>query len=204
MKAKQPSDFAFAAAAWMLDCEEPAIRAVAAVESSAHGAFLDSDEPVLLFERHHFHRRTAGRWSPAHPEISNPRPGGYGKVSEQHERLRKAADLDRAAALKSASWGLFQIMGFNYQQAGHASLQSFINGMYSSADAHLRAFVWFIAKDERLLAAIQQLEWKDFALIYNGPRQADHDYAGRIAAAYRAAKLVADDEAGAAPETLVT
>lgn len=184
-KADFPSDAAFAAAAWMLDCEEEAIRAVAEVEAGPHGAFLDDDAPVILFERHYFHRLTGGRWSAEHPDISNPKAGGYGRVSEQHGRLAKAAALDRDAALKSASWGLWQIMGANHKAAGHATIQAFINAMYRSVDDHLRAFVMFILADPRLLSAIRGRDWKAFARAYNGPGFARNSYDTKMAAAHR-------------------
>lgn len=184
-KADFPSPASFDAAAWMLDCEVAAIRAVAQVEAGPHGAFLEEGEPVILFERHLFHRLTEGRWSTTHPDISNRKPGGYGKVSEQHARMARAAVLDRDAALKAASWGLFQILGSNYSAAGHPTLQSFVNAMYRSADDHLRAFVWFNASDPRLLAALRSKNWSSYARAFNGPLYARHDYHGRIAAAYR-------------------
>lgn len=185
MKEDFPSPAAFSAAAWMLDCEVAAIRAVAEIEASTEGAFLSTGEPTLLFERHLFHRETGGRWAGKYPDLSNPRPGGYGRVSQQHERLRRAAELDRDAALRSASWGLFQILGSNHKAAGHPSLQSFVNAMYSGVDAHLRCFVFFVCSDERLIRALRTLDWTSFARAYNGPGYARHNYHGRIGDAYR-------------------
>lgn len=178
------SEEAFRVAAANLGCEVAAIKAVAKVEAPK-GPFLDTGEPPVLFERHIFHRQTSGKWSASHPSISNPRAGGYGKESEQHNRLQLAAGLDRDAALKSASWGAFQIMGFNHVAAGHLTLQGFINAMYRDADSQLQAFVSFIRSDKRLLDAIRAKDWVTFARIYNGPGYAAHNYHGRIADAYR-------------------
>ena len=175
---------AFQAAALTLGCEVAAIKAVAKVEAPK-GPFLESGEPPVLFERHVFHRLTGGRWSKAHPDISNPKRGGYGKESQQHARLQRAAALDREAALKSASWGAFQIMGFNHEQAGHVALQGFINAMYRDADSQLQAFVSFIKSDPRLLRSIRAKDWAAFARVYNGSAYAEHGYHTRIAAAYR-------------------
>jgi len=48
--------------------------------------------------------------------------------------------LDRDAALRSTSWGLFQIMGLNHQRANFNSVDEMINAM-SKTEAHqLRAF----------------------------------------------------------------
>src|SRR5690606_3942753 len=131
------ADFQRAAAA--LEVPVNVIKAVTQVEARGRG-FLSTGEPVILFERHIFRRETDGRFDRTHPDLSNPIPGGYGPSSAQHSRLQRAARLDREAALRSASWGMFQIMGFNFERAGHPTLQSFINAMYRSEGDHLDAF----------------------------------------------------------------
>jgi hypothetical protein len=45
------------------------------------------------------------------PDISNPKPGGYKGGAGEYSRLEAAMTLDKEAALKSASWGLAQVMG---------------------------------------------------------------------------------------------
>jgi hypothetical protein len=192
-KADHPTPAAYQAAAWLLMCEPAAIQAVAEVETRREGAFLDSGEPTILFERHVFHELTRGRFAgarvPGAPAawslISNPIPGGYGPTSAQHRRLQAAVALDRDAALRSASWGLYQQLGRDQQYS--PSLQRFITAMYRGVDDHLRAFVMFIRASERLVDALRGLDWPTFARWYNGPGHARHDYAGRMAAAYERA-----------------
>lgn len=164
--------------------EPSVIQAFAQVEAPGPG-FLSTGEPKILFERHKFSRHTGGRFDKTNPGISNPKRGGYGSESRQHGRLQEAAALDRDAALMSASWGKFQILGENYRQAGFDTLQAFVNAMYASEREHLRAFVAFVTADKRLLRALRAKDWTAAATIYNGPAQAEHDYAGRLAAAYR-------------------
>jgi hypothetical protein len=171
-------------AADALDVPVAAIKAVAEVEAPGSG-FLSSGEPRILFERHKFHNHTGGKWDKTHPNISHPKWGGYGKESAQHGRLQEAAALDREAALKSASWGRFQILGENYKQAGFDTLQAFINAMYRDEASHLRAFVQFLKNDSRLLTALQKRNWATFARYYNGPAFAEHQYDVRLASAYR-------------------
>ena len=48
--------------------------------------------------------------------------------------MGEAAHLNRIAALKSASWGKFQLMGFNYKLCGFNSLQAFVNAMYKNEE----------------------------------------------------------------------
>ncbi len=191
MKADFPTDQDFAAAAARLGCEVAAIRAVAEVEAGPEGAFLPSGEPVILFERHVFYRlvvarhgkATAESWRRTAPNVCNPKRGGYGPVSRQHARLQVAAKLDREAALRSTSWGLFQILADNCEECG-LDLQEFVNAAYRSVGDHLRLFVSFIEADRRLLTALLSRDWATLARIYNGPAYAEHHYDTRIAAAF--------------------
>jgi hypothetical protein len=183
MKADFPSIESFDHAAWMLRCKRAAIQAFAKVESGPEGAFLASSgqvEPTILFERHKFHGETGGRYAnvrvPGVSEswaiISSPVPSyrdkSYGPMSKQHLRLQTAVAHNRDAALRSASWGLFQIMGFNHKLCGYDTLQAFVTAMYRDVDDHLRAFVMFILKNDRLVAALRAQDWATAALLYNG------------------------------------
>lgn len=176
-----PSDFEQAAR--KLDCEVAAIRAVAEVEAP-RGGFLSSGEPTILFERHIFHRQTYGKYAKDYPEICNKQPGGYEGGAAEHQRLQQAVELDREAALQSASWGQFQIMGFNWRACGFESLQDFINAMYRSDQGQLEAFVGFIQSNGALVRAIQEKDWPSFAKYYNGPNYAINAYDEKMAAAY--------------------
>lgn len=181
MKKLQECDYITAAN--LLRCEVAAIKAVAEVESLGSG-FEANGLPKILFERHKFHQFTKGLYSNANPDISNYRPGGYVGGVGEHKRLEKAAKLDRNAALKSASWGKFQVMGFNYQIAGFKTLQEFINAMYESETQHLFAFVNFV-KANKLDDEIREKRWADFARIYNGKNYHINQYDKKMAAAYK-------------------
>lgn len=170
-------------AALALGVPVASVKAVAEVEAPG-SAFLPSGEPRILFERHKFSQHTGGKYDKTHPDISNPKWGGYGKESAQHGRLAKAAELDRDAALKSASWGRFQILGENYRQAGFDTLQAFINAMYASERHHLFAFVAFIKADPKLWSALKSRDWAQVARRYNGPAYAANAYDVKLRKAY--------------------
>lgn len=175
----------FQAAAAELGCSVAAIKAVAQIEAPK-GAFLPDGRPVILFEAHHFSRLTHRRYDFSHPNISSPKWNRklYRSPAGEHERLEEAAKLDRNAALMSASWGRFQIMGFNYREAGFASLQAFVNAMYKSEPAQLRAFVKLV-KAWGLADELQRLDFEGFAYRFNGPAHAQNKYAPRMADAYQ-------------------
>lgn len=176
----------FEAAAAQLGCERAAIQAVAIQEVGSRGAWDDAlQRPTILFERHKFARHSGNRWNLTHPDISNPDDGGYGTYVSQYRKLARAAVLDEAAALKSASWGAFQILGENFVEAGHVSVEAFVDAMLDSERAHLRAFVAFIGASPALKKAIRTRDWTGFAKRYNGPDFAKNNYDTKIADHYR-------------------
>jgi hypothetical protein len=174
----------YLAAANRLRCDVAAVKAVCEVEAPKGGFFPDGT-PATLFEGHKFHAFTDGRFSETHPEISYESwtREHYGTWQREKERLAEAIKLDREAALKSASWGKFQIMGFNHKAAGFPQLQDFVNAMHESEGAQLQAFVNFVLH-EKLDDELRELRWADFARKYNGPGYRANKYDTKLAAAY--------------------
>ena len=179
MKTLQECDFVTAAN--LLSCEVAAIKAVASVES-AGGGFLPNGKPKILFEGHVFYRLTNGRHEVSN--ISYPKWIKDYYNQDQYARLDKATALDRSAALQSASWGAFQIMGENWKALGYVSLQEFINAMFASETEHLMAFVRFV-KSKKLQGSLQRKDWAAFAFGYNGEGYKANKYDEKMAAAYR-------------------
>lgn len=173
----------FQRAAHQLGVSVNVIKAVTEVEARGRG-FDARGEPVILFERHIFSRETGGKYDKTHKDISAKAPGGYGPSSYQHTRLQQAVKLDRTAALRSASWGMFQIMGFNHEPAGHTTLQSFINAMYRSEGDQLDAFVAFVRAGRGMVTALRAKDWAGFASRYNGPAYRRNAYDEKMATAY--------------------
>jgi peptidoglycan hydrolase-like protein with peptidoglycan-binding domain len=169
-------------AARELGCAVAVVRAVAQVES-AGGGFLADGRPKILFERHVFHARTRGVHSALEPAISSPRRGGYLGGVREYDRLRAAIALDRQAALQSASWGKFQVMGFNFAAAGHANVERFVAAMVSGEPAQLQAFVALI-KSYKLQDELMRRDWMGFARGYNGSAFAQNAYHRKLADAY--------------------
>lgn len=169
----------FEAAAIKLGCEVAAIKAVAETESGSTGSFFRFPEwdvvPAILYERHYFHQLTDGIYDESHPDLSSSSAGNYGKYSAQYRKLIRAYQLAPEAALKSASWGKFQIMGRWHEQAGHDSVETFVKAISTSEKSHLAAFVNFIKANRKLTKAVVDKDWLGFALVYNGPRQDGYD-----------------------------
>jgi hypothetical protein len=169
---------AFLESADTLKCEVAVIKAVAAVESAGSG-FLPTGEVKILFEPHIFWKQLEELdidplvMLDAYPENKDilyrkwgSRP--YGPPSAQWDRMRKACVMNINAAYMSASFGRFQIMGFNHKAAGYRNVFEFAHFMNLGELHHLKAFVNFI-KSTGLAGRLQQKNWTAFARAYNGP-----------------------------------
>ena len=169
------------------------VKAVAEVESLGNG-FNSTGMVKILFERHKFYKFIAQKYGATkanqlaamHPDICSPKAGGYtSSTATEHKRLDKAIAIDRECAMKSASWGRFQVMGFNYSAAGFANVEDFCVAMWKSEDEHLRAFVNFIKANPNMHQHLKNRNWAGFANAYNGPAYAQNKYDTKLAAAYR-------------------
>lgn len=167
--ALQTADFLDDAKA--LSCEVIDIMTVANVESKGYG-FDPEDFPKTLFEGQWFHRFTNGKYDQSHPDLSYPKwdKKKYKDWRGEKERLARAIALDREAAIKSASWGTFQIMGFNYKDCGCTDLQEFVNRMCGQSNDHLAMFTSLMLKWELNKALADHL-WEVVAERYNGTGQ---------------------------------
>lgn len=148
---------------------EDEIHAVLDVEAAGSG-FDAKGRPKILFERHWFHRLI-----PDHKRAQAVRQGlavkkwsraTYGK--DQYALLERAMKIDEEAALKSASWGMGQIMGFNHKKAGFATVHDMVRAFMADEEQHLQAMVNFI-KNSGLDDELRRHDWAGFARGYNGP-----------------------------------
>ena len=181
------SSTGFQSAVDSLGVDPATVWAMLSVETLGRG-FLPDRRPQILFERHIFHTLTGGQWDQTNPDISNAQPGDYGPSgAAQYPRLGSAAALNQDAALKSASWGLGQVMGENFAVAGFADVGSMVAAMAASEDAQLAAVVGFVAANG-LEKALQNQDWAGYARGYNGPSYAKNSYDTKLAQTYATLK----------------
>lgn len=117
-----------------------------------------------------------------HGDIYGEKMGGYIGGMSEYGRIEKAQTFHKESGLASASWGLFQIMGYHYAALGYSSMDAFIACMYKSEDEQLVAFGKFVTINPKMLAAVRNKDFLTFARAYNGPAQKGYDK--RIADAY--------------------
>jgi len=183
----------FVQAAKKLSVEINVIKAVTAVEALQFG-FYNNGVVVTLFERHVFYRKLVALKGVAYaksiaknyPDICNPVSGGYVGGKAEVTRLAKARGIDEVAALKSASYGLFQIMGFNYEQTGNTSVGKYFDNISIGESYQLDAFVTYLLldKDGSLLNNLRRKDFTSFAREYNGPGFKKNQYDTRMMEEY--------------------
>lgn len=169
-----------------------ALLAVKEVESNG-GGFLPNGKPKILFEGHIFYRLLAQSVNAAslnqlckqYPNIVYPtwNRSKYFGGDREYIRLANALSINHAAALKSASWGMFQIMGMNYAQCGCKDVDEFVGKMKSSEEDQLMLTIRFL-KNNHLCSALNTHNWASFARSYNGPSYAANKYDIKLAQAY--------------------
>lgn len=168
-----------------LGCEIAVVRAVLQIEAAGKG-FDGQGRPKMLFEPHVFYRELgagpkrdrAVREGLAYAKWKR---GAY--PSDSYPRLTSAMAIDRDAALRSASWNLGQVMGFNHSAAGFATVVAFVEAMKYSEGAGLYAMARFIVSN-RLQRHLAAKNWSSFAKGYNGPGYAQNGYHTKLAEAY--------------------
>lgn len=172
-----------------LDVDLGTILSITEVEAGGDG-FLQDGRPDILFERHVMHKRLkaadrdADALASKYPNIVNPLRGGYAGGSSEHFRLNTAIAIDKQCALESASWGMFQIMGYHWQALGYDSVDDFVSRMQKNEGEQLDAFVRFVKADPALNKALKARKWAEFAKIYNGPTYRENLYDAKLARAY--------------------
>lgn len=168
------------------------LKAIAQQESE-NIAFLASGKPKILYERHHFYDfykdkfgvTKANELSQTHENIIKNANGGYGSAAffsadgrfdnegyynHQFDRLEKAMKINEEMAIKSTSFGIFQVLG-EYCTYSNKTPKQFLQEMSRSEKFQIQAFVNFIKGDaakKGLPSALKSKDWKKVASIYNG------------------------------------
>jgi len=193
------SDTDIDAVAADLGCSTAAVRAVCQVEAAGSG-FLPDGRPKILFEAHVFYRLTGGAFGISNISVPRWDRSTYGKAgAHQYDRILQAIyaptpedeekltfEKQRAAALKAASWGMFQILGENYKAAGYDTVESFVLAMMESEGNHLKAFAAFCKANNLARFLRDPPDFARFAKGYNGPGYAANNYDIKLAEAYEA------------------
>jgi hypothetical protein len=177
-------------AARAIGIETAVLLAFIEVEAAGRG-FDGKNRPKMLFEPHVFYRNLSGALRDRAVALglayAKWRSGNY--PSDSYPRLTQAVGIAKEPGLKSASYGLPQILGENHRAAGFASAEAMVKTMMQGEREQLLAMVTLL-KDWGLDALLRGKDftkpesWVPAVKRYNGSGYATHNYHGRIAAAY--------------------
>ncbi len=137
---------------------------------------------IIRYEPHIFRRRS-GR------DV----PGKRGGQRQEWISFSRAYSVDEEAALSSCSYGLPQLMGFNWRVTGHSSPRDMVLAFQRSCEEQIAGFFGFV-KANNLLGFIRAEDWRAFTRVYNGPGNVDV-YSRRL---IRALKVIANLKADGA------
>jgi hypothetical protein len=186
----QPGDLA--SAMGLIGCTEAHGRTIIEVETAGKG-FDTLKHVAFLFEPHIFYKncpkddlQEAISQGLAYPHWKGP--GSYPKTPAlRWAQFQKAVALDESAAISSASWGLGQIMGSEYEEAGYTSPQEMLVAFFRSEKDQVLAMVNLI-KHRGLDKALRRFPDMDacrtFAKSYNGAAYEKNNYHVKLHDAY--------------------
>lgn len=186
-------DASYAAAAASLGpgVQVAMIRAFAEVESGGKSGFGPSGLPIIAYEGHIFRKYTKAAFDKTNPMLSYPyrkKAGPEWQANNKNQdtawkTLNAAMALNHEAALLACSWGMFQVMGFNYKTCGYPDVDAFVAAMKAGQQGQLDAFVGFCKATKGLSQAVAAKDFTKCALLYNGPDYGD--YPVRIQKAFK-------------------
>jgi hypothetical protein len=136
---------------------EPAVAlAIFAVESKR--AYDPTTGLVIVrFEPKVFLRRSSGRLVTS----------DHSSQLAEWQAVEEAYAIDPKAALESASYGLPQLMGFNYGVTSHPDARSLLLAFQRSAREQVAGFFGFVTAN-KLVDEARERRFVDFARRYNG------------------------------------
>ena len=177
------ASFAAAAEALKPGVQLEMIRAFAEVESGGKSGFGHAGLPIIAYEGHIFRKYTKNKYDRSHPLLSYPYKKKAGAEWQANNKdqdtawqtLKVAMDLHHEAALMASSWGMFQVMGFNYATCGFAKVDDFVAKMKAGEEGQLEAFVGFCLKTAGLRKALADKNFVLCATLYNGADYGNYD-----------------------------
>ena len=172
--------------------EPNVLLAVLQIESGGN-AFNSFGKPVARFELHVFVNYLnesekaqfnqyfeENGWQHHLANLGNGLEQFHGNQEKEYKVLELAKSINKEAAYKSASYGMAQLMGFNFKACGFNSAEELFNAFCLSEAEQALAFCRFLGNK---LEPLRSKDFKTFASWYNGPGQVDR-YAALMLQAY--------------------
>ncbi|BAW19239.1 hypothetical protein [Ralstonia phage RP31] len=209
------NDDAYAQAAKALGVPQSYVRAIQQVETTG-SSFLPDGRVKILFERQWFYQKLKGaiasnaatranvaaklkstatdvatlmtQMVQQFGDICNPVRGGYQGGAAEWDRLNKAMDFDVESGAQAASYGGYQLMGFNYKGCGYSSGKAMMLALAASESCQFLAMISFIKSNPNLWSSFKAANWAAFAEGYNGSQYKQNNYDTKLASAEQSSR----------------
>lgn len=194
-KAVKIIDHDFTDLAFKASLDEAALRAVVEVEARGSG-FTSSGALICLYEPHIAYRYSSGtvRKALVKAGIAYPKWGEKPYPKTSYPRIDQCATIaGMEIACLATSWGMPQMMGFNYKVCGYSSASDMVKSFTASEKVQIEAMIRFIKSNRKMYDALVKKDWMTFAFYYNGSGYAKNGYHTKLDKAYsKWAKIIAD------------
>lgn len=174
------------------------IKTVLLIESSGEG-FADNGKIKIQFEPHVFARYLTQKNIP-HTISSNLSESGKKEFiisskgvsfangvdtqTNEWSAYNSACKIDVDSALMATSFGLGQIMGFNFSLAGYKNVKDMVKDFEISEANQLKGMLTFIKNQPRMWRALKNKDWETFAMLYNGVAYKSMKYDIKLASTF--------------------
>lgn len=182
--------------------EAKVFKAVAIVESGGRKSFLNVDgkqKAKILYERHYMYRflkklktqQQLDDLKKNQPDLVHnvgtykDKNAKYGSEEEQFGKLEKAKKIDNDSAIKSCSWGKFQVMGkyYNYLYGTPDEMEDAMNMCEVQHFAYFKVYLKDVT-GAPMIKAMKDKNWNKIAELYNGPDYPINKYHTKMKSQY--------------------
>lgn len=164
------------------DLDADFLNAILCVETSGGSAFGYKHYPVMRFELNEFIKRV-----PEDLASQVPHYFGFGTKKNLHQyyifggirthihstqenefiAFTIARTIDETSAFESTSYGVAQIMGFNYKRVGYLSAKEMYEAAFVEENQY-KMFFAFLKSNSDLIKSVRDKDIDSFIKMYNG------------------------------------
>lgn len=176
----KPSDMQAVQSASRAAGLNPMVMAALVLKESAGKFTWAGNRIAIRPEGHYFYRLLPPdkRKIAVRAGLASPKAGAVkvpNSVNARYTMLGLMQKIDSDIALMSISMGAGQVMGAHYKRLGYHSVEQMWQDAQSAA-GQIRQMCRFVSTDARLKKAVNSMDYKTIARLYNGPGYRKNNY----------------------------
>lgn len=182
-----------------LGVEKEVLQTVAKVESGYRGSFQRqySKHATILYEYNHMRKYLIEKgysnvqiqeYIRTVPHLVNTyRAVPFGTNNEQLTKLEESKKIDFDSAIKSCSWGKFQVLGKTYNWL-YKTPKELEEAMNMCEIQQMAYFKEYLKNVNGMISAMKNKDWEKIAELYNGKNYKDWGYDTKMKDTYKSIK----------------